>query len=150
MQSEAPGFTEARILSVKAHHINLINHHSTEKTRAACTTVCFDGCTHNHKRISVRVDVTDVRLGVDVTQVHAVWNTNTTHSVLRASFRRGCRCRPIVILGEFSRVKVFFMSWRTVCKLIVVNFWVCTGSIQIYDLNVTFLTSLLTKLQSIQ
>ena len=52
----------------KTHHINLINHHSTEKTRAACDCAS----TVNHKHVGVRVDVTNVRLGVAVTQVHAV------------------------------------------------------------------------------
>ena len=53
---EASGFTEARIVSAKAHHFNLINHHSITHCEPR-VTVCFDSFAH--KRVSVRVDVID-------------------------------------------------------------------------------------------
>ena len=37
--------------------------------------------------------------------------------------RRGCQCRPIVILGTFSRVKAFYVM-IIFCKLILVQFLV--------------------------
>ena len=70
----------------------------------AWLTVCFDSCAHKcTKRVSVRVDVTEVSLiegpgsRVDVTQVHVGWNANTTHSVLIANdcciYPYGNNCR---------------------------------------------------------
>ena len=153
MLYEVPGFLEARILSVKAHHINSINH--SIRKREPRVTVCFDSCAKTTSAPSqCQCEGWRHRCapGVDVTQVHVVWNTNTTRCTapVGTGLRRGCQYRPVVILGEFNSVKSVFMSWRTVCKLIVVNFWVVIGSIQIYDSNVTFLISLLIHLQSIQ
>ena len=130
---EAPGFIEARILSVKVITSNSINH--SIRKREPRVTVCFDSCA---TATSAPVSVSAWGL----TSQMCAWGS-TSHKCTRfevqkqrtrctapvgTGLRRGCQCRPIVILGEFNPVKSVFMSWQTVCKLIVVSFWMGIGS----------------------
>ena len=82
-------FTEPRMLFVKAHHINLIDHHSVRKCEPRVTNCS----TALYTNASIwEVDVIDVRLGVDVTQVRVGWNANTTHSATPPDHRRSWFC----------------------------------------------------------